>query len=184
VYNIEDEKLGYKDEKFTSVFNEAGPEGLNFSLLLFLVTVNFFEHIFKRFVTDLPPTLFKLKFITVYHLCSSMKKLRDYYYPTGVLTDRSKKYFQAILGDKDLLLIGKQVNLRKNLVHYGIEEIPEDKLNPTADLYGLIEYFLHGQTYADVNEELDKQIARISGVLEEWLNWSIQSSQISKWNFS
>lgn len=188
VYNVADEKLGYKDEKstryFSSVFNGAGVAEINFSLLLFLATVNFLGHIFKQLVAGSPVTLFKLKFITLHHLSSSLEKLRNYYYPKGVLTDRSKKYFQAILEDKDLESIKRQSSLRNILVHYRIDGVPDDSLSYTANLYGLVEHFINGVTYDDVNRKLDDQIMRVSLLMEEWLNWRIQPGWIRKWDFS
>ena len=173
-YMIDDEKLGYKDERsiryFSSIFNGSGVIEINFSLLLFLATTNYLRFIFKQLVTDSPVTLFKLKFITLHHLSSSIEKLRNYYYPKGVLTDRSKKYFQAILEDKDLESIKRQSMLRNILVHYKIGGVPDNSLSYTAKLYGLVEYFINGATYDDVNKKMDDQITRVSLLLEEWLN--------------
>lgn len=187
-YKISDEKLGYKDEKstmyFSSVFNGAGVTEINFSLLLFLATVNFLGYILKQLVIDSPVTLFKMKFITLHHLSSSLEKLRNYYYPKGMLINRSKKYFQAILENKDLELIKRQSSLRNILVHYKIEGIPENDLSYTNKLYGLVEYFIDGATYEDVNRKLDNQITRVSLLLEEWLNWKIQPNKMKKWDFS
>jgi hypothetical protein len=187
-YKIADEKLGYKDEKstmyFSSVFNGAGVTEINFSLLLFLVTVNFLGYILKQLVTDSPVTLFKLKFITLHHLSSSLEKLRNYYYPKGVLTNRSKKYFQSILEDKDLESIKRQSSFRNILVHYKIEGVPDNSLSYTTKLYGLVEHFFDGATYDDVNRKLDDQITRVSLILEEWLSWRIQPNWIKKWDFS
>jgi hypothetical protein len=187
-YKIADEKLGYKDERstryFSSIFNGAGVTEIYISLLLFLATINFLGYIFKQLVIDSPVTLFKLKFITLHHLSSSLEKLRNYYYPKGVLTDRSKKYFQAILEDKDLESIKRQSLLRNILVHYKIDGLPDNSLSYTAKLYGLVEYFVNGATYDDVNRKLDDQITRVSLLLEEWLNWKIQPGWIKKWDIT
>lgn len=188
VYSLEDEKFGYRDERstsyFASVFNGPGTEAFNISLLLFLVTVNFLEHILKCLWTGSPTTLFKLKFVTLYHLYSSIEKLKNFYYPSGMLTDRSKEYAQAILGDRGLQSIKRQSAFRNILVHYRIDGVPESSLTPTTKLYGLVEHFFDGQTYADVDKKLDDQVARVSLLLEEWLNWTLRASQISKWDFS
>ena len=187
-YKIADEKLGYKDERstwyFSAIFNGAGVTEINFSLLLFLATINFLGYIFKQLVINSPVTLFKLKFITLHHLSSSLEKLRNYYYPKGVLTDRSKKYFQAILEDKDLKSIKRQSLLRNILVHYKIDGLPDNSLSYTAKLYGLVEYFVNGATYDDVNRKLDDQITRVSLLLEEWLNWKIRPGWIKKWDIT
>jgi hypothetical protein len=187
-YKIADEKLGYKDEKSTrylsSVFNGIGVTEINLGLLFLLATVNFLQHIFNQLVTDSPVTLFKLKFITLHHLSSSLEKLRNYYYPKGVLTDYSKKYFQTILEDSDLEIIKRQSSLRNILVHYRIDGVPDSSLSHTTNLYGLVEHFIAGATYDDFSRKLDNQIARVSLLLEEWLNWRIHPGWIRKWDFS
>ncbi len=187
-YNIQDEKLGYRDEKskryFASVFNGANTVEVNFSLILFLATVNFFEYILRRLIGGSPSTMFKLKFIMLHHFYSSIEKLRNYYYPKNLLTERSKRYFQAILEDRDLKLIRTQSGFRNILVHYRIDGVPDKALIPTASLYGLVEHFFAGQTYNDVDKKLDSGIARISSLLEEWLNWRIRPHQTSKWQLS
>lgn len=170
-YKLIDNNLGYKDEKsakyFSSVFNGSGAEVINLSLLLFLTATNFLNYIFKHLVVGSPVTLFKLKFITLHHLSSSLGKLRNYYFPKGLLTERSKNYFQKILDDKDLELIRRQSSLRNILVHYKIDKVTDNNLSETANLYGLVEYFMNGATYDDIDKILDSQIARVSLLLEE-----------------
>jgi hypothetical protein len=186
-YNIDEEKLKYKDEKsqryFNIVFNGEGTVDLNFSLLLFLATINFLKYIFTGIVVNKPVILFKLKFITLYHLISSLTKLRDYYYPTNLLTDKSKVYIEEILKDKDLQFIKEQKELRNILIHYKITGVPETLLDPTTNLYGLIEYFFTGKTYAEMESILDSQIKRISNLFEEWINWRIPPARLSNWKF-
>ena len=184
-YNLDDKKLKYKDEKagrfFDMVFNGNNTFDANFSMLIFLANLNFMQYIFKNIESGTPPTLFKLKFITLYHTLSSMEKLKKYSYPLNLLTVRSKAYFDKILEDVDLELIRKQKNFRNVLVHYGIKGIPEVSLNQSAILFGLVEYYFGGRTFDEVNEILDIQIERVSHILEEWLNWKIISSQLSGW---
>lgn len=184
-YNIQDEKLGYRDEKsykyFASVFNGSEAQELNFTLMLFLATVNFFQHILKQLLVGSPSTLFKLKFMMLYHLASSLRKLQNYYYPKDVLTSRSKKYFQAILRDRDLAQIRTLSKFRNILVHYRIDGVPDEILAPTARLFGLVEYFFDRKTYTEIEDKLDNQIERISILLEEWLDWHIKPSQFSSW---
>ncbi|MBE2197647.1 MAG: hypothetical protein IAE79_03485 [Anaerolinea sp.] len=137
-YRIDDELLGYRDEKsfkfFRSVFNGTGTEDLNFTLVYFLVTVNYFQHILKHTISGSPPTLFKIKFITLYHLASSLKKLQNYFYPKNVLTERSKKYLKELLRDGDLKLLGGQSDFRNILVHYGLDGFPSGNIDTTLTL--------------------------------------------------
>lgn len=184
-YNINDERMKYKDEKanryLSVVFNGDKTIDMNFSLLLFLATLNFMQYIFRNVVIGSPPTLFKLKFVTLYHLVSSLEKLKKYYYSIDLLSNNSKSHFQDILEEKELALLRSRKAFRNILVHYTIRGIPESSLNTSENLFGLIEYFFDGKTYAEIDKMLDEQIARISAILEEWINWTILPSQLSNW---
>jgi len=184
-YGIEDRNLKYKDEKsykfLNSIFNETNAEDINLGFLILLTTVNFFQYIIKRLVIGSPITVFKLKFITLYHLESSLGKLQDYFYPKKLLTNRSKEYIQAILKDKDLKLIKSKTKFRNILVHYKIENLPTETVNSTIDFYRLTEHFFQGMTYSEVDQILDAQIQRISTLFDEWLNWSVRPSQLRNW---
>ena len=166
---------------FSMVFNGSKTIDLNFSLLLFLASLNFMQYLFRNVVVGAPPTLFKLKFITLYHLISSLEKLKNYYYSTGLLSDDSKAYFQEILEDKELVSLKKQKTFRNILAHYSIRKIPESSLIISKDLFGLVEYCFGGSTYTEIDEMLNGQILRISSILEKWVNWKVLPNQLSSW---
>ncbi|OGO38198.1 MAG: hypothetical protein A2W35_08770 [Chloroflexi bacterium RBG_16_57_11] len=180
-YTIQDKKLGFEDMKsqrfFAAIFNGNGSVEINFSLLLFLTTVNYFRYVLTNLVSGSSYSMFKLKFTTLYHLASSLEKLHNYYYPKNQLSDRSKQYFRATLTDKDLDLIRRQRKFRNILVHYALEGVPEGILDLSTRMYGLTEYFFDGITFNELDSKLDNQIARMSDVLEEWLNWQFISRQ-------
>jgi hypothetical protein len=184
-YQIQDEFLGYRDEKsfefFLSVFNGADSEYLNFTLLYFLITVNFLQHILKFVISGSPPTFFKMKFITLYHLASSLKKLQNYFYPKNVLSERSKKYFRELLQDEELKLIGRQSDFRNALVHYEVKGLLDADIDLTLKFYGLVEHYFAGRSYESVDSILDILLERVSLILEEWLNWNIKPSQFLSW---
>lgn len=185
LYNIEEEKMKYKDEKadkyFSTVFNGSKTVDMNFSLLMFLSTLNFMQYLFGNVVVGTPPTLLKLKFITLYHLISSLEKLKKYFYSTGMLSNDSKIYFQEILEEEELMLLTKQKALRNILMHYSIRGIPEISLNISEDLFGLLQYYFDGKTYSEIDEMLNRQISRISAILEKWINWKVLPSQLASW---
>lgn len=184
VYPIKDDKLGYKDVKsiefFSSVFNKNSNTSINFSLLLFLSTINFFRYILSRILGQSPDILFKLKFITLYHLASSLQKLQDYCYTKNLLTEESKEYFKLILKDKELKKI-KQKELRNILVHYKLEKIPNSLIYSGFNLQNLVEYFFAGSSFDEIDQKINNQITRISDILEQWLNWPVNSYQFSQW---
>jgi hypothetical protein len=184
VYTIEDDKLDYKDVKSTellaSIFNSNQTATINSSLLFFLSTINFFRYIINRLLVKNPNILFKLKFIMLYHLSSSLKKLQDYCYPKQLLTEQSKEYLMMILKNKELKKITRQ-DLRNILVHYKLEKVPNTLLDSDFGLKNLVEYFFDGQRFEEIDQKINEQIIRISDILEQWLNWNVKSNQFSKW---
>lgn len=184
-YTIQDNQLGYKDVKsaqfFSSVFNGSDTISINFSLLLFLSTTNFIGHIVTKLVSGLPDTLFKLKFITLYHLASSLNKLYNYCYPKNLLTAHSKKYFQSVINNNELKKITSNKVLRNILMHYQVQKESDILLLNEFNLKGLVEYFFDGEKFEKIDEEVNVQIARISDILEQWLNWSVKPNQFSRW---
>ncbi|MBX3037497.1 MAG: hypothetical protein KF758_11365 [Anaerolineales bacterium] len=185
IYNIDDGEMKYKDAKadryFNNVFNGNKTIDLNFGLLLFLATTNFMQYSLMNIVSNTPPTLFKLKFIMLYHLASSLEKLKKYYYADGLLRENSKLYFQEILEDDELKFLKKQKEFRNTLIHYSIREIPENKLNKSKELFGLVEYYFIDRDYYEIDKMLDRQILRISSILEKWMDWKVLPNQLSNW---
>ncbi len=185
-YEIEDSKFYYQDVKsdefFSSSFNKSDQNSINFSLLLFLSTVNFIDHIFTRIISeDVVYSFFKIKFIMLYHLASSLKKLESYCYPKNSLSNDSKEFLKKILKDKDLKMIQSKTELRNILVHYKIGKNSDLYFSGDFNFKTLIEYFFNGHTFEEIDGKVNHQIKRISSILEQWSNWSLDSSQYSRY---
>jgi hypothetical protein len=185
-YEFEDSQFYYQDVKsdefFSSIFNKNDQNSINLSLLLFLSIVNFIDHIFVKIISeDVMYSFFKIKFITLYHLASSFKKLESYCYPKNTLSNDSKEFLKKILKDKDLKMIQSKTELRNILVHYKIEKNSDFYFSGNFNFKNLIEYFFDGHTFEEIDEKLNYQIKRISLVLEQWSNWSLDSSHYSRY---
>ena len=76
VYQISDSELKYVDTKsvkfLNSIFNGHGYEAINLTLLMFLTQINFLRFVLNQLMGSSPHTLFKFKFIALYHLHSSL----------------------------------------------------------------------------------------------------------------
>jgi hypothetical protein len=170
---IDDELLRFVDVKSdrycNSTFNGPTLPELNSCLLLFLSTTNFLRLILSRLVVGDPDTLFKAKFVTLYHLASSLSKLQAYGYSADILADRSKVFLREILSDKELKRVKASTSFRNILVHYRIRQVSEDKLTHAAKLFGLVEHFFDGMSFDELDSLLDSQLGRMSAILEEWL---------------
>lgn len=123
----------------------------------------------------------QIKFITLYHLASSLERLQNYCYPQNLLTEASKKYLKNILKNKDLKNIISKTDLRNILVHYNLAKIPNSLLSPSFNLTKLVEYSFRGESFEEIDKKVDDQITRISDILEQWLNWSVKPSEFSRW---
>ena len=134
--------------------------------------LNFLHFIFNNLSEESSYTLFKLKYIVLYHLRSSILKLQNRFYKDDVFTDQSKEYMKTILEDNELKNLVSKSRFRNILIHYGLEGISPDSLSTEVEFYGLTERFFE-KSYSEISTIVDRQIERISTVLEDWLNWRV-----------
>jgi hypothetical protein len=184
-YRITDRELKYKDEKserlLKHIFNGAGTGPINLVLLLFLTHVNFLLYIFDKLIIEQQYTMFKLKYIVLYHLGSSLEKLRAYNQSSHVLTERSNNYLDSIISDAQFIDLTSQRRFRNTLVHYGIPPDLDNHLSLDTTLFGLTEYFFAGRSYETICASVQSQIERVSTLLEEWLSWEIRPEALRNW---
>lgn len=185
MYNITDKSLKYKDEKsemiLSRIFNGPPSEAINLSLLLFLTQVNYLQYILADSVSPKHYTLFKLKYILLYHLTSSLEKLRSENISNNLLTERSMEYIERIIAESSLRELVSKQQFRNILVHYGIPKALSTGLSLHTEFYGLVEYFFNGSSYEQILNSVNTQLNRISAILEEWLNWRVQQAQLHSW---
>ncbi len=171
-YQLADSQFRHEDKKsrayLRGIYNGRATTQINACLLLFLTTTNFLTHVFGRLVIDSPDTWFKVKFLAVYHVISSLTKLQNHFYTTGQLSERSKNYLKSLLGDRELKTLKSKSSFRNIMAHYTIKDVPEGSLKPDVRYFGLIEHFFAGSGLKEVNDMVDRQLLRISSVLEGW----------------
>lgn len=94
-YRLRDTLLRYRDENaqrfLAKIFEGAGLEDLNFSLLVFLIAINYLVYLVSN-VVRYSPTVFKMRYLALYHIVSSLKKLQSYYFI-------QEEIFQVVLKD-------------------------------------------------------------------------------------
>jgi len=159
-----------KSERFyKNIFNGSASIQINAFLVLFYVAVNYLRYVFKNLVDVNSFTWFKIKYVTVYQLVSSLNNLQNSYYPTGKLSDQSKVRLKEILSDHDIKKrLLSQSKFRHILVHYKLEDVPNNILDSNIPLFGLVEYYFDGLTFKQLNTILDAQIDRIISVFDSW----------------
>ena len=167
------------DKFYDCIFEQELSCSIKMSLLLLLSSINFLNYVIPEIIHDSHTTYFKIKYITLYHTLISLKKIQSYGYREKKLSDKSKDYLGKIIKDKHAKLIISEPKFRNVLIHYGISSIPIDNLDVKTELYGLVEYFFDGISYFELNSLVNFQIKRISIILEEWLDLSIESENFS-----
>lgn len=169
-YNLDDSLFCTQDKKswvfYDSIFYGPNKDQINFYLLTLLSYVNFLIYVLDNVVVDVPDTFFKIKYITFYQVTESCKKFREFYFPQEVLRLETKELIRKITDKrKSEFLFNKK--FRNILVHYGIKDVPENKLDKTKRMYGIVEYFFEGKSLIEINYLLDNRIKEISQILEE-----------------
>lgn len=158
-------------EFLASVFNDSLDERINSSLVLVISYANFVHYIISRMSTSGDWSLFKVRYLTLYHLWMSLQKLQDKYYAKGLLSPDSKQVLASIFEDKALSFLMKRSKFRTALTHYKVAAlpVPEAALDLNIPLFGLVEYFFGGAHLEELNATVDFQLARVSSLMEEWM---------------
>lgn len=184
-YRLESDSLGYVDKKsknfLTTIFN--GPQNiqLNLTLLIFLTQSMFLSRMLEMLTNSPSYSSFKFRYLTVYHLYTSLKRLQNYSYPRNLLTNSSKAFLQEIIGNQEIKWLVKDQKFRNILVHYALQDFSETHLSAQIPLFGLVEYFYDGASFVDIASQVNQQLTRVCDLLEEWLSWEVKPHQIRHW---
>lgn len=154
---------------FKRLFDPALSDEVTASLSAFQCSLNFLDVMLS---TDQAAasteTMFKLRFITLYHVLSSLTKLKAEY--GSKLNSTSLRLLDAILSHKSSATImhAEGRGFRNTLVHY----IPEKRVAPRLSLslpyYGLVEEYYPEHDFATLSQELCEHTTRLAMLLDEW----------------
>lgn len=174
-YQLEDgilsQEYNVKSQIFyPNVFNSENSIGLNRLLVWLLCVTNFAYFILPNIFSHCPTSLFKMRYLTLYHVVMSLHKIQNYYYPRNVLAERSKDILKDLLGESFGKKIKAQTSFRNVLVHYSVNDISEKNIRMQLPLYGLAEHFFKGATFEEINVKLDKRLEFFSIRMNEWMN--------------
>ena len=169
-YNLDDHKFGYQDVKAVEflplIFNQSKTISMNISLLLFLSQTNLVYYILNKIFVKKSDILFKIKFITLYHVVSSLYKLQSYCYRENVLTEFSQECFRNLFQDKDLKQIKSKTVLRNILVHYELQKVPDNLISHSLNFKKLVEYCFDGESFAEIVKKIDKKVTYHNGKIK------------------
>lgn len=113
-------------------------------------------------------TIFKLRFITLYHVLSSLTELKAEY--GSKLGSASLGFLDAILSHQTSATImhtdGR--GFRNTLVHYTPEERVVAQLSLSASYYGLVEVYYPAYDFPTLSQEVSEHTTRVATLLDEW----------------
>jgi hypothetical protein len=151
-------------------FNGAATPGINALLAVFQASLNFLSSMLP--FDDLPEsrqTILKMQFITLYHVTSSLKILREQ--QAGDLNPQSVSFMSEALDDHGLDFIAGDASrkFRNTLIHYGLHSgFALEDFVAGVPFYGLIEKYFRGWEYERLKGEVGTQIDRLSLIFDKW----------------
>lgn len=151
---------------------------LKLFLLNFLTELNFLRA-FDFLINNHHVTLFKLKYIILFHIVSSLKKLSKYAYVNGKINRDASDRISKMVGSSEIKIISKQKKFRNSLIHYEIRDIPASQLNDKDPLFGFVEYYFSGRSYSDLENMVNIGLYELSKSLTELMEWSPREVRIN-----
>lgn len=112
--------------------------------------------------------VFKLKFITLYHVLSSLTKFKNEH--DAGLSPASLSYLDAVL-DQPLtseIIRPDRRSFRNTLIHYLPFPQVTSQLSLDLPLCGLVEAYYPGTSYADMSTSVNEHTSRVAQVLDDW----------------
>ncbi|MCX4662915.1 hypothetical protein ACIBCB_30005 [Streptomyces uncialis] len=154
---------------FKNLFDAAMSDELTASLSAFQCSLNFLD---VMVATDQnvisAETIFKLRFITLYHVLSSLTQLKAKY--GSNLSNASLGFLDAILSHQTSATImhpdGR--GFRNTLVHYTPEERVVAQLSLSASYYGLVEVYYPAYDFPTLSQAVSEHTTRVATLLDEW----------------
>jgi len=169
----------YIDKKaipfFENSFNGNKEADLNSVLFILYLSISFLVNVFDEFIINNPEPYLKIRYVTLYHIAESLKKVQNIYRPKGTLSQLSMDCLAEILSDQEIKLLSKNKAFRNTLVHYGIDLTFQGKLEGQLPYYGLIEHHFPKMNFQEINNSVDKKLREIYEIMNNWLPGSINA---------
>lgn len=154
---------------YTNAFDAGLAEKVTAVLTAFQCAMNFLDLMLSE-ETNLysSEAVFKLKFITLYHVLSSLAKLKSLYGST--LSTDSTSALDAILSDQmtNEITHPDRKGLRNTLIHYLPLQQVVAQLSPDKPLCGLVEAYYPGYDYIAMSRAIDEHTRHVAQALDIW----------------
>jgi hypothetical protein len=160
---FKDVSITSKDMRYNQIYSKkhygSDNEQVNAGLSVIDMRMNFLALLALK--CSQSPTMFKWKFLSIYHAISSLNKFAQTEH-FNTLNDKSKQSIKSTLNSPiaALMLSPEAVPLRNTLTHYGLDtRLDNSKLHDNAQtLYGLVEASFTEWTYGTLDSFLDEQL--------------------------
>lgn len=155
------------------VFNKRSTPGMNGLLSDFHARMNFVDSIVAAGsdVLDLEYTVFKMRYIALYQVLSSLNVLKRDSFHYSRLSSDSREYVERIVGSPEAeVLLARQVRgFRNTLMHYNLlGDVDIDKIDLDAPLFGLVSNYFPDYDYRSLSEIVDRALKTTSVELNAW----------------
>ncbi|MFD6995052.1 hypothetical protein ACFWA5_01960 [Streptomyces mirabilis] len=154
---------------FKRLFDPALSDELTASLSAFQCSLNFLDVMLSADQSAASAeTMLKLRFITLYHVLSSLTELKAEY--GSKLSSASLGLLDAILSHQSSVTImhANGRGFRNTLVHYTPEERIVPQLSLSLPYYGLVEKYYPAHDFPTLSQELGEHTTRVATLLDEW----------------
>lgn len=144
----------------------AAPTDLAAAMTFLLVNLNQVHYIMRRLLPPNGHTLFRLKFIVAYHADSNLRSIQSRLASRAPTTRGAMDLLREVLGNSDSRWLRKRDRLRGLLTHYMADPGDIAAIPANATRTQVIECLASGLLYNEIDELLDRHIARMSTALE------------------
>ncbi|MCX5426171.1 hypothetical protein [Streptomyces sp. NBC_00078] len=115
-------------------------------------------------------TVLKLRYITLHHVLSSLRKLAAEYGPR--LQPPARALLDQILTASTSDRIAQaHPQFRNTLVHYRPERRVEEQLSLNEPLYGLVGVYFPGEDFLSLNAEISAHLTGVAHRMQAWSGW-------------
>ncbi|MFJ7913060.1 hypothetical protein [Kitasatospora sp. NPDC096204] len=157
------------ERHFNQIFDAGLPEKMKASLTAFQCSLNVLDAMLRD--DDNPAsaeTVFKLRYITLYHVLSSLEKLRDEY--ENALGSASRSLLATMLDHPVSAEIrsGEARHFRNTLIHYTPAEHLASKLSTNAPYYGLVEACFPDRDFPSLWAAVAEHTGWMAALMDQW----------------
>lgn len=108
---------------------------------------------------------FKHRLVVAHHVARSLVKLQS----AGLLGSAAAMRVDALLSEASVVEVLGMRALRNGLVHLGLSDVPESAFASPDPFGSVVAYYAAGHSYAEVQQVVDRAVARLHAQLTDWL---------------